>query len=107
MEGPWHLKPGLLAWPEAPVAWALQRRRGFLYHPFGPTAAIDDSEYDASLAALAGRYRRMGVGARAFRPPHGDTGVRQPLHGLDRNVGVRNCPKASSRLGYAFLRKRS
>jgi hypothetical protein len=56
-----NLKPGLMAWLEAAMDWELHRRRAFLYHLFGPTAAIDDSEYDASLAALAvlaGRYRQ-------------------------------------------------
>jgi hypothetical protein len=48
-----HLTPGLLAWLEAAVDWELHRRRGFLYHLLGPTAAIDDTECDASLAALA------------------------------------------------------
>lgn len=57
------LKPGLVAWIEAAVDWELHRRRGFVYHLFGPHAAIDDTEAEASLvalAALAGRYRQDG-----------------------------------------------
>ena len=57
------LKPGLVAWLEAAVDWELHRRMGFCYHLFGPTAAIDDTEAEASLVALAvlaGRYRQFG-----------------------------------------------
>ena len=57
------LVPGLLAWLEAAVDWELHHRTGFRYHLFGPHAAIDDTEVEASLVALAvlaGRYRQVG-----------------------------------------------
>jgi hypothetical protein len=63
VEGSPHLVPGLAAWLEGAVDWELHRRTGFCYHLFGPHAAIDNTEYDASLAALAvlaGRYRPGG-----------------------------------------------
>jgi hypothetical protein len=52
-----------VAWLEAAVDWELHRRTGFLYHLFGPIAAIDETEPEASLVALAvlaGRYRQFG-----------------------------------------------
>ena len=55
-----HLVPGLSAWLEGTVDWELHRRRWFVYHLFGPHAAIDDTEAEASLVALAvlaARYR--------------------------------------------------
>jgi hypothetical protein len=58
-----NLVPGLQAWLEAAVDWELHRRTGFCYHLFGPIAAIDNTEYDASLASLAvlaDRYRQGG-----------------------------------------------
>jgi hypothetical protein len=54
------LVPGLPAWLEGTVDWELHCRRGFVYHLFGPHAAIDDTEAEASLVALAvlaARYR--------------------------------------------------
>jgi hypothetical protein len=45
--------PGLLAWLEAAVDWESSRRAGMFYPLLGPSAAIDDTETDASLMALA------------------------------------------------------
>jgi hypothetical protein len=45
------------------VDWELHRRTGVCYHLLGPHAAIDDTEVEASLVALAvlaGRYRQVG-----------------------------------------------
>jgi HEAT repeat protein len=41
------LVPGLHAWLEGTVDWELHRRRGFVYHLFGPHAAIDATEAQA------------------------------------------------------------
>jgi hypothetical protein len=63
VEGSPIVTPGLTAWLEGAIDWELHRRIGFLHHLFGPHAAIDDSEAEgslAALAALAGRYRQAG-----------------------------------------------
>ena len=43
---------GLFAYLEHAAGWEVDRRRGVHYPLQGPAAAIDDSEIDASLAAL-------------------------------------------------------
>ena len=48
-----NVVPGLLAWLEATVDWEIDRRAGMFYPLLGPSAAIDDTETDASLMALA------------------------------------------------------
>lgn len=48
-----NVVPGLLAWLEAAVDWEINRRDGAFYPLLGPRAAIDDTETDASLLALA------------------------------------------------------
>jgi hypothetical protein len=54
------LVPGLSAWLGGATDWELHRRTGFWYHLFGPHAAIDDTETEASLVALAARFRPNG-----------------------------------------------
>jgi hypothetical protein len=44
---------GLLAWLEHAVGWEIDRRAGFVYPLRGPLEAIDDTEIDRSLVALA------------------------------------------------------
>ena len=46
-----------MAWLAGATDWELLRRRAFLYPLLGPHAAIDDTETEASLVALATRYR--------------------------------------------------
>ena len=48
-----NVVPGLLAWLESAVDWESSRRAGMFYPLLGPRAAIDDTETDASLMALA------------------------------------------------------
>ncbi len=48
-----NVVPGLLAWLESAVDWEISRRAGMVYLLLGPHAAIDDTETDASLMALA------------------------------------------------------
>ena len=58
--------PGLLAWLEHAVGWEIDRRTGAIYPLLGPHAAIDDSEIDRSLGALAvlsGCFRHDGRAA--------------------------------------------
>ena len=45
--------PGLLAWLEHAIGWEIDRRAAFEYSLQGPRAAIDDSEVEPSLLALA------------------------------------------------------
>ena len=64
-----NVVPGLLAWLEAAVDWEMNRRAGMFYPLAGPRAAIDDTEIDASLMALAilaACFR--GDGRRESRP---------------------------------------
>ena len=56
------LVPGLLAWLEAAVDWALNARGGFHYELFGPHAAIDEYEAGPSLVALAVLSAKFGAG---------------------------------------------
>lgn len=58
-----NVVPGLLAWLEAAVAWEVNRRAGMFYPLLGPRAAIDETETDTSmmaLAILAGCFRGDG-----------------------------------------------
>ena len=54
--------PGLQAWLEAAVDWAINDRAGFHYELLGPHAAIDDNEAAPSLLALAVLSARFGDG---------------------------------------------
>jgi hypothetical protein len=53
IDGSPNFAPGLLAWLEHAVGWEIDRRKGVVYPLLGPHAAIDDSEIDGSLVALA------------------------------------------------------
>ena len=53
IDGSPGLPPGLLAWLEGTLDWEVNRRAGLSYRLQGPLAAIDDSEVEMSLAALA------------------------------------------------------
>lgn len=53
LDGSPNVVPGLLAWLEHAVGWEIDRRAGLVYQLLGPHAAIDDSEIDQSLIALA------------------------------------------------------
>lgn len=53
IDGSPDVVPGLLAWLESAVDWESSRRAGMFYPLLGPRAAIDDTETDASLMALA------------------------------------------------------
>ena len=53
VDGSPGLVPGLSAFLEHAVGWEIDRRGGVIYTLQGPHAAIDDTEFDRSLIALA------------------------------------------------------
>jgi hypothetical protein len=53
IDGSPNFAPGLLAWLEHGVGWEIDRRMGVGYQLLRPDAAIDDTDIDSSLIALA------------------------------------------------------
>jgi len=62
IEGSPNIVPGLLAWLDGATDWEINRRAGFDYDLLGPSAAIDDSEVECSLAlaVLSAQFRGDG-----------------------------------------------